>query len=64
MTTLWETGYIEITDLHTRLGPGPGKVTDPVRFWSGYAIENQTNKDYRQILALISEEFITSACQF
>ncbi|THG94781.1 hypothetical protein EW026_g6757 [Hermanssonia centrifuga] len=56
MTSLWETGYIELTDLHTRLGPGPGKVMDPVKLWTGYTVENQTNKAYRQILALVSEE--------
>jgi len=29
MLSLWESGYYELTDLRTRLGPGKGKVMDP-----------------------------------
>ncbi|KAK2463075.1 hypothetical protein APHAL10511_004730 [Amanita phalloides] len=35
LSILWECGYIEYWNLKTRLGPGPEKIMDPVRIWSG-----------------------------
>ncbi|PSS32243.1 hypothetical protein PHLCEN_2v2012 [Hermanssonia centrifuga] len=49
-------GYVALTDLHTRIGPGPGKALNPVKLWTGYAVENETNNGDRQILALVSED--------
>ncbi len=48
---LWETGYVEVTDLRTRLGPGKGKVMDPVKLWSGFVDVEKASKiqGFRQI---------------
>ena len=46
---LWEQGELEIFDLKTRLGPGRGKVVDPVPIWSG-AITEGGLKSYRQVV--------------
>ncbi|KAF7294045.1 polymerase II transcription elongation factor [Mycena kentingensis (nom. inval.)] len=32
---LWESGYVEFWDLKTRISPGPGKIMDPTRMFSG-----------------------------
>ncbi|PFH52192.1 hypothetical protein AMATHDRAFT_74468 [Amanita thiersii Skay4041] len=32
---LWESGYTEVWNLKTRIGPVPGKVMDPEKIWSG-----------------------------
>ncbi|KAF9012601.1 IKI3 family-domain-containing protein [Cyathus striatus] len=39
---LWESGYVELWALHTRLGPGAGKVMAPIKFWSGFVHEDRT----------------------
>ena len=54
LAILWETGYIEYWDLKTRLGPGPGKVMDPVKIWSG--IIGGDVRSWRQILVRSLEE--------
>ncbi|KAJ7133724.1 pol II transcription elongation factor [Mycena crocata] len=35
LALVWEFGYLELWDLRTRLTPGPGKITDPSRIFSG-----------------------------
>ncbi|KIP09060.1 hypothetical protein PHLGIDRAFT_68294 [Phlebiopsis gigantea 11061_1 CR5-6] len=50
LVTLWETGYLELTDLRTRIGPGRSKVMDPISLWKGVAGGQEL--EYRQILAL------------
>ncbi|KAJ7252430.1 IKI3 family-domain-containing protein [Mycena haematopus] len=35
LALLWESGYLEIWSLQTRLGPGPGKIMDPSRTFAG-----------------------------
>ncbi|KAF4620926.1 hypothetical protein D9613_000930 [Agrocybe pediades] len=35
MGVIWEHGYVEIWELKTRLLPGPGKIMDPSKVWSG-----------------------------
>jgi len=35
MAILWEHGFVELWDLKTRLLPGPGKIMDPSKVWSG-----------------------------
>ncbi|KAF8339341.1 pol II transcription elongation factor [Amanita rubescens] len=54
LAILWETGYIEYWDLKTRLGPGPGKVMDPVKIWSG--VIGGDVRSWRQILVRSLEE--------
>ncbi|KAF9262678.1 pol II transcription elongation factor [Marasmius fiardii PR-910] len=52
---LWETGYFELWLLHTRLGPGRGKVMDPERIYSSQCrIKNEVQ--YRQIMLLDTTE--------
>lgn len=48
---LWETGYIELSDLRTRLGPGKGKVMDPTTLWTGSVDLEITSREggYRQV---------------
>lgn len=54
LASLWETGYVELTDLRTRIGPGRGKVMDPLPLWKG-TIGAGTN-EYRQVIVLQSAE--------
>lgn len=35
LAILWESGYVELWSLQTRLGPGPGKIMSPSRVFSG-----------------------------
>ncbi|KAK7057777.1 polymerase II transcription elongation factor [Favolaschia claudopus] len=35
LAVLWESGYLEVWDLKTRLTPGPGKIMDPFRTFAG-----------------------------
>lgn len=51
LVMLWETGSIKLTDLRTRLGPGRGKVMDPVEIWTGLACEAKSSRVYRQIMS-------------
>lgn len=46
---LWQTGYLEIYEMHTRLGPGREKVYDPVKIWSGFAVDDDKTIQWRQI---------------
>lgn len=39
LAILWESGYVEVWDLHTRFGPGQGKVMEPFKSWSGLVNE-------------------------
>lgn len=53
LVALWETGYVKMTDLHTRLGPGRGKVMDPSDVWTGLASDPPpAGRQYRQIWAV------------
>ena len=54
LVALWETGYLELTDLRTRIGPGRGKVMDPLPLWRGLA--GETVLEHRQILSLAHVE--------
>ncbi|TFK44978.1 IKI3 family-domain-containing protein [Crucibulum laeve] len=40
LAVLWESGYLELWALHTRLGPGLSKVVNPSKTWSGYVQES------------------------
>ncbi|KAF8627641.1 hypothetical protein AX15_004335 [Amanita polypyramis BW_CC] len=55
LAVLWECGYIEYWDLRTRLGPGSGKVMDPIKVWSG--IVDQHVYSWRQLLVQSLEEY-------
>ncbi|KZT69682.1 IkappaB kinase complex, IKAP component [Daedalea quercina L-15889] len=35
LALLWESGHVELYDLHTRVGPGRGKVMTPEKQWAG-----------------------------
>lgn len=56
LASLWETGYAELTDLRTRtrIGPGQGKVMDPLPLWKG-AVGTGAH-EYRQVAVLRSAE--------
>lgn len=56
MAAVWESGHVEITDLQTRLGPGRGKIMDPVRLWSGTVAGDMEANEFRQIMVLTAEE--------
>lgn len=45
LAVLWEPAVLQVFDLQTRLGPGRGKVMDPVLAWSGPL----PPKSYRQV---------------
>lgn len=51
---LWETGYVALMDLRTRLGPGRGKVMDPLLLWKG--LVGDEVHVYRQALVLKDTE--------
>ncbi|KAI0076404.1 IkappaB kinase complex IKAP component [Panus rudis PR-1116 ss-1] len=60
LAILWESGYLELTDLQTRLGPGKGKIMDPQRLWSGGVVESNENNyevsgRFHQVTQWISE---------
>lgn len=46
---LWQTGYLEIYEMHTRLGPGREKVYNPAKIWSGFAADDDNTIRWRQI---------------
>ena len=50
LAVLWEPGIVEIFDLKTRLGPGRGKVMEPVSVWSGLVREDGVSKNFRQVV--------------
>ncbi|KAF5354980.1 hypothetical protein D9756_005531 [Leucocoprinus leucothites] len=49
LAILWQTGYLEIWEMHTRLGPGRGKVFDQVKAWSGFVAEEDKLAQWRQV---------------
>ena len=49
LAVLWEPGILNVFDLKTRLGPGSGKVIDPVSVWSGTVGEGSSGS-YRQVI--------------
>lgn len=52
---LWESGRVEIYDLHTRIGPGRGKVMEPEKLWTGnigHEITTDAVRSYTQIVVL------------
>lgn len=59
LAALWETGYLEVTDLRTRLGPGRGKVMDAVKLCAGYVDSAEASNlgvsEYRQVQLFAQE---------
>jgi len=49
LAVLWQTGYLEVWEMHTRLGPGRGKVFEQIKAWSGFMIEEDTVAQWRQV---------------
>ncbi|KAI1786336.1 IkappaB kinase complex IKAP component [Ganoderma leucocontextum] len=49
LAVLWEPGVLDVFDLKTRLGPGRGKVIDPVSVSSGRVREGAAGS-YRQVV--------------
>lgn len=45
---LWEYGYIELWNLQTRLGPGPGKALNPSKVW-GDMVSSVSSRIHRQV---------------
>ncbi|ESK87867.1 pol ii transcription elongation factor [Moniliophthora roreri MCA 2997] len=54
---LWETGYIELWALNTRLGPGRGKVMEPKRSFALHVKGSESVLEYRQIVLLDDQEY-------
>ncbi|TFK25707.1 pol II transcription elongation factor [Coprinopsis marcescibilis] len=50
LAMLWEDGYIQLWVLHTRKGPGFGKVMNPEMIWEG-AVPVARGSQWRQITA-------------
>ncbi|KAJ3564648.1 hypothetical protein NP233_g8162 [Leucocoprinus birnbaumii] len=50
LAVLWETGYLEVWEMHTRLGPGRGKVFGQVKAWSGFVVEEDARVQWRQVV--------------
>ncbi|CAL1711610.1 unnamed protein product [Somion occarium] len=55
LTVLQESGYLEVIDLHTRLGPGRGKVMDHAHLWAGAVAVNDSSTAYRQVIQWAQE---------
>ena len=52
---LWESGHVEIYDLHTRIGPGRGKIMQPEKLWAGnigHKITTEAVRSYTQMVVL------------
>ncbi|KAF6761197.1 pol II transcription elongation factor [Ephemerocybe angulata] len=48
LATLWEDGHIQLWALNTRIGPGPGKVMNPIKIWEG-SVSDSGNTAWRQL---------------
>lgn len=53
MIVLYEDGLASLWNLHTRLGPGKGKVMDPEAIWHGQVSE--TSALWRQATVFVTE---------
>lgn len=56
---LLESGYVKLFNLNTRIGPGRGKVMDPVEIWCGSVISEKTHRgtlEPRQVVILNASE--------
>ncbi|KAA1476949.1 Elongator complex protein 1 [Dentipellis sp. KUC8613] len=49
LAILWESGKIDLWDLHTRLGPGRGKVIEPKMVWGGFVQKTDDSRQFREI---------------
>lgn len=58
LVVLWEHGYIEAYDLHTRLGPGKGKVMNPSKIGSWSC--KVTSCRFRQIVMFASTDALNA----
>jgi elongator complex protein 1 len=54
LAVLWESGYVELWALKTRLEGGRGKIMDPSRSWSGF-VNSTSVRNCRQILLSSSD---------
>ncbi|KAH9915816.1 IKI3 family-domain-containing protein [Fomitopsis serialis] len=55
LALLWESGRVAVHGLHTRIGPGRGKIMTPERLWDGdLSVEAKldTPRSYRQVVLL------------
>ena len=57
MAILWEHGLVELWDLRTRLLPGPGKIMDPSKIWSG-SISDKPDLLWRQSAVAYNGSYI------
>lgn len=53
---LWETGYTEVVDLQTRLGPGRGPVMNPRKVWSRNVTSDTIPRVFRQVVQWTKED--------
>jgi elongator complex protein 1 len=60
LAVLWESGYVELWSLRTRLEGGRGQVMDPSRSWSGFVGSSLIN-NRKQILLSSSDVTGTSS---
>lgn len=54
LAVLWESGYIEIWSLKTRLEGGRGKIMDPSQVWSGF-VNCPLAREHKQLLLSSSD---------
>ncbi|KAJ7799963.1 pol II transcription elongation factor [Mycena olivaceomarginata] len=52
LALVWESGYLELWSLRTRLGPGPGKFMDPSRTFAG--VVGKGGLGHRQVMLPIA----------
>lgn len=48
LSALWEDGHVQLWQLNTRIGPGPGKAINPTQVWEGRVSES-TEVQWRQV---------------
>ena len=61
IAVLWESGHVELWDLHTRLGPGLGKVINPEQLWNGMIDQHSSERHYKEIAVWTAPELIQTA---
>lgn len=68
LAVLWESGYLQVSDLRTRLGPGKGKVMDSNMLWAGPVSDvdaaiGANTRVYRQVVFWQTAEVDVSVVQ-
>lgn len=56
LAVLWESGRVELWDLHTRIGPGRGRVMEPNKMWAGLISEDPAGESRQVTLWTASDQ--------